>query len=126
MPDNEVDIKFTPDEVRALVWYGSLVWYGFNTMLRRDADLVNARELKPALNSATKKLLIEHGKFAQDDRFPNSPYGVICRDHGKQGLTSREYSEQLSKPNWICPRCHDMADWDDDRFQKAMDERRSK
>jgi hypothetical protein len=57
------------------------------------------------------------------DQEPDSPYGVICKEHGKQGLTKKDYNQQMARPDsfWICPVCRDIANWDDDRYEAAMD-----
>lgn len=57
------------------------------------------------------------------DRLPDSPYGIICDDHGKQGLSPEEYNAQMNEANslWRCPitGCISRVYWDDDRYDTA-------
>jgi hypothetical protein len=54
-----------------------------------------------------------------DDRQPDSPYGVICRTCGYQGLTKDQYIAQMSDADslWRCPICGSIAQWDDARYE---------
>lgn len=56
------------------------------------------------------------------DMNPDSIYGIICRMHGKQGLTRDDYMNQMYHPDsrWICPQCGDIASWDDDRYEVGL------
>lgn len=58
------------------------------------------------------------------DREPTSPYGVICEEHGKQGLTKDEYNAQMMRPDslWRCPirNCPYPVNWDDDRYEASF------
>lgn len=57
------------------------------------------------------------------DANSDSVFGVICREHGKQGLTKDQYVKQLSRPDslWTCPICSDNADWDDERYEAGLE-----
>lgn len=59
-----------------------------------------------------------------DDKIPESVYGVICPDDGKQGLTSEEYMRQLSDADskWKCPGCGKTAQFDEDRYEAKISE----
>lgn len=52
-----------------------------------------------------------------------TPYAVICDEHGKVCLTEDEYSRQLCRPDsfWSCPKCGEFASWDDDHYEKFFD-----
>lgn len=53
-----------------------------------------------------------------------TPYAVLCDDHGQQFLTQRGYDLQMrsgSRP-WMCPKCGEMAHWDDDEYEAALGE----
>ncbi len=52
-----------------------------------------------------------------------TPFAVLCDDHGQQFLTEEEYSWQLNRPNsrWTCPRCGEVAHWDDDEYDAALE-----
>lgn len=54
-----------------------------------------------------------------------TPYAVLCDDHGQQFLTEQEYVHQLNRPSsgWTCPKCFEMAGWDDDEYEAVMDPR---
>lgn len=41
---------------------------------------------------------------------------VICRQHGRVCISDEEELRQLEKPDsrWVCPRCGNIAEWDDD------------
>lgn len=56
-----------------------------------------------------------------DDLLPSAKMGVICPQHGKQGLTREDYFKQMSNPDarWKCPVCHDEAEWDDSRYEAS-------
>lgn len=43
-------------------------------------------------------------------------YAVICAKDGAVELSEKEYERQLDNPDrpWICPKCGDNAEWDDD------------
>jgi hypothetical protein len=58
------------------------------------------------------------------DKNPKSPYGIICDNCGKQGLTQQNYEKQMWNADalWKCPNCGDTATWDDDRYERGMDE----
>lgn len=61
------------------------------------------------------------GLPVKKDLIPESPYGVVCEDHGPQGLSKDEYNRQMSRPDslWRCPIRGCTADvyWDDDRYE---------
>lgn len=48
---------------------------------------------------------------------------VICPFHGRQGLTERDYDEQMDAPDsrWRCPVCLNVAEWDDDSLITSGD-----
>lgn len=52
-----------------------------------------------------------------------TPYAVLCDDHGQQFLTAEEYDYQMSRPDslWRCPRCGESAHWDDDEYEASLD-----
>ena len=58
------------------------------------------------------------------DQNPQSPYGVICAVHDKQGLSNEQYKEQMLDPDstWKCPvggwTCTRVF-WDDERYENA-------
>lgn len=62
-----------------------------------------------------------------EDKEPDSPYGIICSIHGKQGLTKENYELQMSLPDnlWMCPIQDCEANflgwvrWDDDRYEAS-------
>lgn len=56
------------------------------------------------------------------DKNPDSPYGIICADCGKQGLTEENYDRQMSYPDslWKCPICGCSCYWDDERYEAKM------
>lgn len=58
------------------------------------------------------------------DSHPESPYGVICRNCGPQGLTKENYDMQMRAANslWVCPECGQTASWDDDLYDAAFSE----
>lgn len=51
-----------------------------------------------------------------------TPYAVICREHGQQFLTDDEYGRQLCRPDslWTCPVCREASQWDDDHYEKSF------
>jgi hypothetical protein len=53
-----------------------------------------------------------------------TPYAVTCRTHGRVFLTFEEYMAQMSAPHslWACPDCGDTAYWDDDNYERHMEE----
>jgi hypothetical protein len=53
------------------------------------------------------------------DQFPSSKYGVVCRDHGEQGMQYGEYMDQLSNADalWKCPVCGLDAEFDEGRYE---------
>jgi hypothetical protein len=55
---------------------------------------------------------------------PETPWAIICREHKQVFLTKREYEAQMSKPDslWMCPLCGDNASWDDDNYEKHLDD----
>ena len=52
-----------------------------------------------------------------------SPYAVICRIHGQQFLTPKEYIRQLERPDelWECPVCKGTAQFDDANFEHYVE-----
>ena len=52
-----------------------------------------------------------------------SPFAVICKEHGRQLLTEKQYLDQLCRPynRWYCPVCTDVAVWDDDWYEEHLD-----
>jgi hypothetical protein len=56
-----------------------------------------------------------------EDQLPDAPYGIICEEHGKQGLSKESYELQMSMPDrgWICPIGQCYAEWDDERYEKS-------
>ena len=53
------------------------------------------------------------------DLFPNTNKGIICPEHGKQGLTEKDYVRQMWDADslWKCPICRRPSQWDDDRYE---------
>ena len=53
-----------------------------------------------------------------------TPYAVRCPTHGQAFLTKEEYDAQMMRPDarWSCPICGLESSWDDDNYEKAMDE----
>lgn len=56
-----------------------------------------------------------------EDLNPKSIWGVICFEHGKQGLSGMQYDVQMRRPDatWKCPVCGNEANWDDERYELA-------
>lgn len=54
------------------------------------------------------------------DQVPETHRGIICPEHGKQGLTDVDYRKQMARPDskWRCPipECEAKVRWDDDRY----------
>lgn len=52
-----------------------------------------------------------------------TPWAVICDTDGQVFLTSEEYERQMNRPDsmWQCPRCRDVAQWDDDNYERAQE-----
>ena len=50
---------------------------------------------------------------------PETPWAVICPQHGKQYLTGEQYDDQMMKADsyWLCPVCGGHSEWDDDNFE---------
>lgn len=53
-----------------------------------------------------------------EDKHPDAPYGILCRQCGKQGLTRAQYQDQMTRPGeaWACPVCGQLGIWDDPRY----------
>jgi len=47
-----------------------------------------------------------------------TPWAVICPEHGQVFLTDEEYDAQMDAPDavWRCP-CGQRAEWDDDNYE---------
>lgn len=57
-----------------------------------------------------------------------TPYAVRCIYNGDNGgrpifLTRESYDSQMESPDalWLCPRCGDRAEWDDENYELAME-----
>ena len=50
---------------------------------------------------------------------PQTPWAVICPDHGQVFLTDAEYDAQMDKPDslWTCPLCGKPSEWDDHNYE---------
>lgn len=50
-----------------------------------------------------------------------TPWAVVCSAHGKICLTVDQYDTQLAQASarWVCPKCQEYADWDDDHDEFA-------
>ena len=48
-----------------------------------------------------------------------TPFAVICPDHGQVFLTDKEYDAQMDNPDllWTCPECGKPSQWDDDNYE---------
>lgn len=48
-----------------------------------------------------------------------TPWAVICREHGQVFLTDEEYDSQMDAPDsvWKCPLCGRSAEWDDENYE---------
>lgn len=55
---------------------------------------------------------------------PDSPFAVICPDHGQVFLTEDEYIEQLTNADerWYCPLCFILAEFDDENYSKHFED----
>ncbi len=54
---------------------------------------------------------------------PNSiAAAVICPEHDQVFLTLEQYEYQMDRPNrgWICPKCGDSAQFDDEFFEALL------
>lgn len=55
-----------------------------------------------------------------------TPWAVICPSHGKQFLTKENYDAQISRPDsrWQCPfpKCIAICEWDDDNYERYLDD----
>lgn len=53
-----------------------------------------------------------------------TPYRVICGECGPQPLSSKQYGEQMQRPNarWSCPRCGDIASFDDEFYESQIED----
>lgn len=60
--------------------------------------------------------------FRVPDEHPEARAGIICPEHGHQGLTPAEYKVQLghAEERWRCPlvACGRVSLWDDDRYDR--------
>lgn len=54
----------------------------------------------------------------------DTPYQIICHEHGQVMLTETEYNRQMRDPNalWKCPICHQTAEFDDSHFENKLEE----
>ena len=55
----------------------------------------------------------------------NAPYAaVLCPLHGSVDIDEAEYDRQMDRPNslWVCPKCHNVAQFDDRRFEELHPE----
>ena len=52
-----------------------------------------------------------------------TPYGVVCRDHGKVPISKEEYDRQMSDADsrWACPDCGGTASFDEERLEAYYD-----
>lgn len=53
-----------------------------------------------------------------------TPYRLICPEHGGIFLTEAQYYEQLlnADERWKCPTCDSICEFDDDHFEKSLEE----
>lgn len=53
----------------------------------------------------------------------NSPWAVICEEHGQMFLSKENYMKQLSNPDalWKCPICGVSASFDDENYAKQTE-----
>lgn len=49
-----------------------------------------------------------------------TPWAVICPNHGKEFLTHEQYMDQLclSDLMWKCPICSEYSEWCDENFDE--------
>lgn len=73
------------------------------------ADAVGAVE--PIEGYAEEKLESEYDL--------GSPYGVLCKAHGKVDIGEKNYHQQMNHPDerWYCPLCGRLATFDQDRYE---------
>lgn len=57
------------------------------------------------------------------DGIGRTPWAVYCNEHSSVYLTRAEYRTQLMVPGrkWICPICHEIAEWDDENYEDFME-----
>lgn len=50
-----------------------------------------------------------------------TPWAVLCDDHGQIFLTKEGYTRQMLDPDslWVCPACGKRAHFDDENYEKA-------
>ncbi len=99
----------------------------FMVGIKYDGTLVYGENYNP--DEAAKifwKALVHHMPgVEQAITKPNTtPWAVICREHGKQYLTSEQYDAQMMKPDsyWLCPICGGHSSWDDDNYDNYYNE----
>ena len=53
-----------------------------------------------------------------------TPYATDCYDCGLVYMTQEWYRAQMSRPDseWICARCGETAEWDDETHEKWIEE----
>lgn len=53
-----------------------------------------------------------------------TPHAVVCKSCGQQFLTYTYYMYLLSRPDdpWVCPVCGEDAIWDDDNYERYLDD----
>ena len=49
---------------------------------------------------------------------------VICPRHGSIDISYDEYKKQMREPGeqWKCPRCRQISEFDDDRYDQIHDQ----
>jgi hypothetical protein len=52
-------------------------------------------------------------------RRKQTPWAVICPEHGQVFLKDAEYDMQMGAPDslWKCPLCGRASEWDDDNYE---------
>ena len=66
--------------------------------------------------------------FVREDDNPYPGHVVVCYDCGRVTLTVRQYDIAMNHANsrWTCPKCGGPAEWDDDAYEKWIEEQEDK
>ncbi len=62
-------------------------------------------------------------RITEDAMKDETPYAVVCGEHGKQCLSQEQYNAQMRRPDafWLCPICGEVSDWDDIHYAKFQE-----